>query len=85
MTWHAKAVELDLMRPVVAGRNPPHQLAQFGLDPLRRRGKVRDRVLRGGTDSTIYIRDLSSNGTENQHRTMLAKGLAVDRLLDGFM
>ena len=28
---------------------------------------------------------LSSNGTENQHRPILAKGLAVDRLLDGFM
>jgi hypothetical protein len=39
---HAKAVELDLMRPVVAGGNLRHQLAQFGLDPLRRRPKVGD-------------------------------------------
>jgi hypothetical protein len=43
---HAEAVEFDLMRPVVTGRNPRHQLTQFWLDPLRRRRKVRDHVLR---------------------------------------
>jgi hypothetical protein len=37
---HAEAVELDFVRPVVAGRNPRHQLAQCRLDPLRRRRKV---------------------------------------------
>src|SRR5271163_1432567 len=52
---HAVAVELDLMRPVVAGRYPRHQLAQFRLDPLQRRRKVRDHVLRRGTDSTLHI------------------------------
>jgi hypothetical protein len=51
----AEAVELDVMRPTVAVRNLRHQLAQFRLDPLRRRRKVRDHVLRRGTDSTLHI------------------------------
>ena len=37
---HALAVEFDLMRPGVAGRDLRHKFAQLRLDPGRRRGEL---------------------------------------------
>jgi hypothetical protein len=58
------------VRRIVSNRDP--------LDLIERYFVARPIVELGGWG-------LSSSGTENQHNPILAKGLVVDRLLDGFM
>jgi hypothetical protein len=67
---HAETVEFDFVRPVVACRNPRHQLAQFRLDPLRRGRKVGDHVPRRDTENTLHT---THDTTPSDRRFNLAR------------
>jgi len=51
---HAIAVELDLMRPCVAGRDLRHKLAQLRLDPGRGRRQLRNHGPGRYTNRTLH-------------------------------